>query len=103
MSSVLVVDDEAPMRHLMTRWVELAGHQASTASNADEALGLLARRSPAVAVCDVRMPGHDGFWLARRIRQDFPNTAVIIASGEQNVDRRSAEHAGAIDYLMKPF
>ena len=36
---------------------------------------------PAVALCDIRMPGHDGLWLADRIRRDSPETAVIMATG----------------------
>ncbi len=103
MSSVLVVDDEAAMRNLMTRWVELAGHHASTAASADEALEVLARQAPAVALCDVRMPGHDGLWLAGRIRREFPDTAIIVATGARDTDPRVAEHAGAVDYLLKPF
>lgn len=103
MSSVLVVDDEEAMRHLMTRWVKLAGHDASAASSADEALDVLAEQSPAVAVCDVRMPGRDGLWLADKIRREFPDTAIIIASGARDTDPRVAEHTGAVDYLQKPF
>jgi putative nucleotidyltransferase with HDIG domain len=103
MSSVLVVDDEAAMRNLMMRWVELAGHHASTAASADEALDVLAQQSSAVALCDVRMPGHDGLWLAERIHRQFPDTAVIMASGARDTDPRVAEHTGAVDYLLKPF
>jgi response regulator RpfG family c-di-GMP phosphodiesterase len=103
MSSVLVIDDEAAMRLLMVRWVEMLGHHAVTASSADEALELLAIQSPAVALCDLRMPGHDGIWLAERIRRDFPDTAVIMATAARDTDPRIAEHAGAVDYLLKPF
>jgi len=79
MSSVLVVDDEAPMLRLMMRWVELTGHQAAAAASAEEALDVLAEQRPAVAVCDVRMPGHDGIWLADRIRQQFSGTAELYS------------------------
>jgi putative nucleotidyltransferase with HDIG domain len=103
MKSVLVVDDEAAMRTLMTRWVRASGHLVSAASGADEALDLMLVHTPAVAVCDVRMPGHDGLWLAERIRTDFPETAVVMATGARDTDPRIAEHAGAIDYLLKPF
>lgn len=103
MSSILVVDDEAAMRHLVTRWVEGAGYSAMTAASAEEALEILARQAPAIALCDVRMPGHDGLWLAERIRRDFPDTAVIMATAARDTDRRMAEHTGAVDYLVKPF
>lgn len=103
MSDVLVVDDEAAMRQLMTRWVELAGHRAFPASNAEEALAIMVAQPQAIALCDIRMPGHDGLWLAERIRRDFPDTAVIIATGARDTDPRVAEHTGAVDYLLKPF
>lgn len=103
MGPVLVVDDEAAMRHLMTRWVEMSGYEATTASSADEALDVLASEMPAVALCDVHMPGHDGLWLAERIHRDFSETAVIVATGARDTDPRIAEHAGAVDYLQKPF
>jgi putative two-component system response regulator len=103
MSSVLVVDDEAAMRYLMIRWVELTGHDGLPAASAEEALGVLAEQRPAVAVCDIRMPGHDGLWLADKIRQDFPDTAVIMATAARDTDRRVVAHSGAVDYLLKPF
>ena len=103
MNSILVVDDEAAMRHLVTRWAEGAGYTASTAASANEALDILARQSAAIAVCDLRMPGHDGLWLAERIRRDFPDTAVIMATAARDTDPRMAEHIGAVDYLVKPF
>ena len=91
------------MRVLMSRWVELSGHHVATAENADKALEVLADQAPDVAVCDIRMPGHDGLWLAERIRRDFPDTAVIIATSARDTDPRVAEHNGAVDYLVKPF
>ncbi|HET9468805.1 MAG TPA: response regulator [Vicinamibacterales bacterium] len=103
MSSILVVDDEMAMRRLVTRWVEGAGHDASEAANADEALAMIGQQPPAIAVCDVRMPGHDGLWLAERIQRDFPDTAVIVASAGRDTDPRVAGHTGAVDYLAKPF
>jgi putative two-component system response regulator len=103
MSSVVVVDDEAAMRSLMVRWVQLAGHHASAAASADEALEIIAAQRPAVALCDVRMPGHDGLWLAARIHKEYPDTAVIMASGARDTDSRLAEQTGAVDYLSKPF
>lgn len=103
MNSILVVDDEAPMRRLLTRWLESAGYSVSTAASAEEALNILARQPPAIALCDVRMPGRDGLWLAERIRRDFPDIAVIMATAARDTDPRVAEHTGAVDYLVKPF
>src|SRR5512138_2823497 len=84
--SVLVVDDEAGIRELIARWLIAGGYAVRTASNAEEALDGVRHRPPAVALCDIRMPGHDGIWLARHIRQQAPETAVIMATGVQDVD-----------------
>jgi response regulator RpfG family c-di-GMP phosphodiesterase len=102
--SVLIVDDENGVRELMARWLESGGYAVTTASNAEEALGRLEASPPAVALCDIRMPGRDGLWLAERIRQTYPETAVIMATGVQ--DAGPALHTlrrGVIDYLTKPF
>jgi putative two-component system response regulator len=101
---VLVVDDENSIRDLMSRWLKTGGYAVASAAGADEALGLMTTCPPAVVLCDIRMPGHDGLWLADRIRQQHPETAVIMATGIQDVDAaaESLRH-GAVDYLTKPF
>jgi len=102
--SVLIVDDENSVRNIMARWLEAGGFQVTTAGSAEEALGCLHESPPAVALCDIRMPGHDGVWLAERIREEFPETAVIMATGVQDVGPAvQTLRQGVIDYLTKPF
>jgi putative two-component system response regulator len=102
--SVLIVDDENNARDLMSRWLESGGYRVTTAASADEALGQLNAQPSAVALCDIRMPGHDGVWLAEQIRQQFPETAVIMATGVHDADAAvQTLRQGAIDYLTKPF
>ncbi|HTM24683.1 MAG TPA: HD domain-containing phosphohydrolase [Vicinamibacterales bacterium] len=102
--SILVVDDETGVRELIARWLANGGYAVSTASGADEALERIHDAPPAVALCDIRMPGHDGLWLAREIRRDAPETAVIMATGVQDVGPAvTSLRQGVIDYLTKPF
>ena len=102
--SVLVVDDEIGVRELMARWLASGGYDVRTAANADEALQRVSADAPAVALCDIRMPGHDGLWLAQNIRQSAPETAVIMATGVQDVTSAvTSLRQGVIDYLTKPF
>ena len=102
--SVLVVDDENGVRDLLARWLESGGYSVMTAGSAEEALGRLEASPPAVALCDIRMPGRDGLWLAERIRQSYPETAVIMATGVQEVGPAvKTLRQGVIDYLTKPF
>ena len=103
-NSVLIVDDENGVRDLMARWLEAGGYAVTTAASAEEALGQFEAAPPAVALCDIRMPGHDGIWLAERIRQQYPETAVIMATGVHDVGPAvSTLRQGVIDYLTKPF
>jgi response regulator RpfG family c-di-GMP phosphodiesterase len=102
--TVLIVDDESGARELIARWLESGGYSVATAASAEEALTRLQDQPSAVALCDIRMPGHDGAWLAEKIRQRFPETAVIMATGVQPA--APAVHTlrpGVIDYLTKPF
>jgi putative two-component system response regulator len=102
--SVLVVDDETGIREVMARWLASGGYAVSTATCATEALARVHDAPPAVALCDIRMPGQDGLWLANQIRRDAPETAVIMATGVQDVGSAvSSLRQGAIDYLTKPF
>jgi len=104
MDSVLVVDDEAGLRVLMTRWVQSIGVPTKSVSTAEQALDVMGSEPAAVAVCDIRMPGHDGLWLAEQLRRRYPDTAVIMATGLQDLDPAlTSLRAGAIDYLVKPF
>ena len=102
--SVLVVDDEMGIRELLARWLVYGGYDVRTAGSADEALDRVHDHPPAVALCDICMPGHDGLWLAQHIRQEAPETAVIMATGVQDVDSAvTSLRQGVIDYLTKPF
>jgi response regulator RpfG family c-di-GMP phosphodiesterase len=101
---VLVVEDDASVRELLARWLRGLGYQAVPAADAEEALALFERAPTAVAVCDLRMPGRDGLWLAEQIRRLSPDTAVVMATGVQDVGSAvtSLRH-GVIDCLLKPF
>ena len=102
--SVLIVDDEPGVRHLMRRWLESRGYVVAVAAGADKALELLSAAPTAVALCDLRMPGHDGLWLADQLRREHPDTAVIIATGLNDVSAAiESLRQGVVEYLTKPF
>jgi response regulator RpfG family c-di-GMP phosphodiesterase len=102
--SVLIVDDEPGVRHLMRRWLESRGYAVAVAPDADRALAILTDTPMAVALCDLRMPGHDGLWLIDQLRRDHPDVAVIIATGVSDVDAAvEGLRQGVVDFLTKPF
>jgi DNA-binding NtrC family response regulator len=102
--SVLIVDDEASVRHLMRRWLKSRGYSVTVAPGADQALEVMATTPTAVALCDLRMPGRDGLWLADQLRREHPDTAVIIATAASDVGSAvESLGQGVVDYLTKPF
>ena len=100
--TILIVDDEPIIRMFIRDVLEGAGHLAKEASNAQDALCLIAEDGITMVVTDIEMPGEmDGLALAREVRARWPNIAVIITSGrrlprpdEMPVDTR---------FLSKPF
>jgi DNA-binding NtrC family response regulator len=103
MSLVLVVDDEVGIRALLITWINREGYQTAQAADAASALDEMMVRPAEVVFCDVQMPGESGFWLADRLRERFPETAIILATGDGNVPPAISLQPGVVEYLVKPF
>jgi len=104
MHSVLVIDDEESLRTVVRRWVDSAGFRAREADSAAEALFAMEREVADIAVCDIAMAGRDGVWLASEIRRLYPHTAIIMATGQTDLDTVVASlRNDVVDYLLKPF
>jgi len=104
MHSVLVVDDDSSLRPMLAAWVNRFGYAAVEADSAETALQRLDDTPADIALCDVNMPGHDGVWLAAKIRERFAATAVIMATSVDDVDVAvSTLKNDVVDYLLKPF
>ena len=104
MAYVLVVDDEETIRRLLGRWLSGWGYESKQAGSADEAMAIMAVEAAEIMLCDVKMPGHDGIWLAEQVRGRWPGTAVIMASGAQDLETVTRmRKQGAVDYVTKPF
>jgi DNA-binding NtrC family response regulator len=101
--TVLVVDDDNGVRGVLTKWVEAFGHTTKDAPDADSALEILAAGPVDVAICDIRMPGHDGAWLIDQMRQRYPRVAIVIATGLMELDPSVTLGPGVVGYLVKPF
>jgi putative nucleotidyltransferase with HDIG domain len=102
--SVLVVDDDPSMRDILVHWVRSSGFDAREAESAEDALDKLEHERADIALCDVNMPGENGVWLASRIRERHPSTAIIMATSGREVDVAvSSLKNDVVDYLLKPF
>jgi CheY-like chemotaxis protein len=102
-SVVLVVEDESLIRMSAIAMVEEAGFEAIAASDADEAIRILESRNDIRAVfTDVQMPGSmDGIRLARIVRNRWPPVALIVTSGQTNVQESDLPTGGR--FLPKPY
>ena len=106
MPTVLIADDDADHRELLTLALRRSGHTVVTAEDATAAMAVLRAGGIDAALIDVRMPGESGIDLCRRLRGE-PRTAllpVMLISADVNDQRILAGlHAGADDYVTKPF
>jgi putative two-component system response regulator len=103
-SNVLVIDDDDGVRDVLAAWVEADGCQPVLVGSAEAALSIAEQQPVAVALCDVQMPGHDGFWFVEQVQSRHPDLAVVLVTGVHDVDwaLRGLQH-GVVDYLLKPF
>lgn len=101
--SLLIVDDEAQMRELISMYAEREGYRCTEAEDGQQALELLAKRTFDVIILDVMMPKLDGLSFCKKVREtsDIPIIFVTARGGE--VDRVTGLKIGADDYLVKPF
>jgi response regulator RpfG family c-di-GMP phosphodiesterase len=102
--TVLVVDDEEVIRELFSQWLAQQGYRCVRASYATQAVAVAAEERPGVALLDLRMPGESGVWLARQLREQNPDIALIMVTGAQSFDAAvEGMRLGVLDYLLKPF
>ncbi len=103
-ASILVVDDEAMIRHALSDLLGTHGFSCATACDARAALQVLQARPCDLVLADVNMPGEDGLWLLQKVREGYPDTAVVMLTGVGDVRVAvAALKLGAYDYITKPF
>ncbi len=103
-SRVLVVDDEEPLRHMLSLLLGREGLEVLTAASGEEAVERLAHEAVDVVLADVRMPGMGGLGLVEWARVERPELTVIVMSAFGSVPLAiDAMHRGAYDYISKPF
>ncbi|WP_444883214.1 phosphate regulon transcriptional regulator PhoB [Microbulbifer sp. PSTR4-B] len=104
--TILIVDDEAPVRDMLRVALEMADYRCLEAENAQEAHALVIDEKPDLILLDWMLPDVSGVELARRLKRDELTTAVPIimltAKGEEDNKIKGLE-TGADDYITKPF
>ena len=101
---VLVLDDEADARELISAVLVKAGARVRTARSADEAIALLRAQRPDVVLSDLGMPGEDGYSFIRRVREIAPNLPAAALTAYASIDdHQRALEAGFQAHVTKPI
>ena len=103
---VLVVEDEADIRRLVSIKLKGAGYEVSTANDGEEGLAAAVRDKPDLLVSDVMMPKKDGYTMVREVRDALGSEApvvIMLTSRGQDSDVATGLDSGADDYIVKPF
>lgn len=104
MYSVLIVEDHDRLREQLGQFYEQEGFKVTTAASGEEGLEKLSQEKFSIVVSDVKMPGIDGFQLARHVREKYSDTDVILITAFGNIKQAvEAMKLGASDYITKPF
>jgi two-component system phosphate regulon response regulator OmpR len=100
---LLVVDDDARIRNLLSRFLTAEGYRVSTADNAAEARARLSGLHFDLLILDVMMPGESGFDLAKSLRETSSVPILMLTARDETAMRIEGLQIGADDYVAKPF
>ncbi len=104
MFTILVVEDDQPLRKMMTAFLTLNGYKTIGAGNGEEALKAMESVLPDLVIADVMMPVMDGWRLTQAVREAWPMMPIILVTARDTLeDKRTGFAAGADDYLTKPL
>ena len=109
MSTILIADDEARIRRLVSDFLKRDGHTIIEAADGKTALELIENRRPTLdlAILDVMMPGMDGFEVLREVREqetgDNHLPVMLLTARAEDADQVRGLEGGADDYVTKPF
>lgn len=101
--TVLVMDDDAPLRTRLGRALEARGFEVALAGSVAEAVQAVRAKAPAFAVLDMRLDDGNGLQVVESIQEHRPECRVVMLTGYGNIATAvAAVKAGAVDYLPKP-
>jgi len=101
---ILVVDDDTMVIASCRRILEADGFDVTAVQSADEAIEIVRKNDFDLMLFDVKMPKHDGPFLIREIRKDFPRIPIVAMSGYPTQETSTdVMRAGAARFIPKPF
>ena len=100
---ILVVEDDAPVRNLITTTLKAHDYKFTTAQNGNNAIMEASSHNPNIVLLDLGLPDMDGVEVIERIRTWSDMPIIVISARSEDKDKIDALDAGADDYLTKPF
>ena len=100
---ILVVEDDAPVRNLITTTLKAHDYRFMVAANGADAVMEAASRNPDIILLDLGLPDMDGVEVIQRVRSWSHMPIIVISARSEDNDKIDALDAGADDYLTKPF
>jgi putative two-component system response regulator len=102
--TLLIVDDEAAIRRLLSLKLSREGYSCQEAHDAEQTLNMVETSPIALVILDIRLPGKSGIELLPEIKSGYPDTAVIMATAVNDINVAiQCLKQGADDYICKPF
>ncbi len=102
--NVLIIDDDDSLRRVMEFTLQEAGYQVFSSVNGRSGIQLFFEHRPEVVITDIQMPDLSGYEVLKTIKQESPETMVIVVTAFGTVEKAvEAMKLGAYDYLTKPF
>jgi two-component system, OmpR family, KDP operon response regulator KdpE len=102
-SSVLVVEDEWPLRHLLKVSLSASAYRVLEADSCSEAMQCLSREQPDLLLLDLGLPDGSGLEILRKLRQEHSTPVIVLSVQGAEKTKIEALDLGADDYLTKPF
>jgi len=100
---ILVVEDQAEIRDIVSKYLEKEGYGYYLAKDGFEALNLFNSQTVHLVLLDIMMPGIDGFEVLKEIRKMSDVPVIMMTARQEEVDRIKGFQTGADDYVVKPF
>jgi CheY-like chemotaxis protein len=106
MPTILVIEDEAPIRANLERFLKAEGYAVIAAADGASGIAAARERRPDMIICDVLMPGVDGYAVLAQLGGDAATSRiplVLLTASAEKEERERGLVSGATDYVTKPF
>lgn len=106
MSAILVIEDDKLIRANLERWLKLEGYAVSVAENGELGVELALKQAPAAVICDLVMPGIDGYTVLNRLRANAATARIpfiLLTASADKAERQRGIAQGVTCFLAKPF